>query len=62
MDTIPNDTVSETEVDETFLKLHIVKQAEHVDDIELQKRMRKAAEGKVMVNGVLRHPHDTFRP
>lgn len=53
---------SEHEVDETFLALKVVKQGEMVDEMELEKRQRKAAAGKVLVNGVMRHPHDTYRP
>lgn len=47
--------------DETLV-LKVVKPAAMPNDRELTQRMEDAARGKIKENGIMRHPHDTYRP
>jgi hypothetical protein len=49
-----------TETEE--LQLRIVRIGSLPNERDLQEKMRKAAEGKVMQNGIARRPNDTYRP
>lgn len=44
------------------LQLKIVSIGKLPNDRELEARMRKAAEGKVKENGIVRRPDDKYRP
>lgn len=44
------------------LQLKTVRIGKLPNDRELEEKMRKAAEGKVMQNGIARRPDNTYRP
>lgn len=48
--------------EDEMLGLRVVKHGAMVNDRELEERMRKAAEGKEKINGVMRRPDETYRP
>lgn len=54
--------VNEPLTEDQELQLKTVRIGKMPNDRELEEKMRKAAEGKVAVNGIVRHPDDKYRP
>lgn len=54
--------LSEVEEAAVNSQLNVVSVGKMPDDAELAARMKRAAEGKVKLNGIMRRPDDNYRP